>query len=137
MFNSKQDGGASTIVLLPWHWLYRAACPASSPCNQPREEWLAIPIPDAGVPPGVGRGGQGKHQEQPPARLLLRPRSRSLGRRRRVRPKPHDLHEREQQDTQVMVLRGHFSRDICCGARERSEERRVGKECRSRWSPYH
>src|SRR2546430_16610936 len=28
---------------------------------------------------------------------------------------------------------------VCCGAREgsRSEERRVGKECRSRWSPYH
>ena len=24
-----------------------------------------------------------------------------------------------------------------CGAAERSEERRVGKECRSRWSPYH
>src|SRR2546430_16809548 len=23
------------------------------------------------------------------------------------------------------------------GERERSEERRVGKECRSRWSPYH
>src|SRR2546425_13260717 len=23
------------------------------------------------------------------------------------------------------------------GAKERSEERRVGKECRSRWSPYH
>src|SRR3712207_9166359 len=23
------------------------------------------------------------------------------------------------------------------GVRERSEERRVGKECRSRWSPYH
>ena len=23
------------------------------------------------------------------------------------------------------------------GARGRSEERRVGKECRSRWSPYH
>ena len=29
---------------------------------------------------------------------------------------------------------------ICCGYRGyviRSEERRVGKECRSRWSPYH
>ena len=25
---------------------------------------------------------------------------------------------------------------VACGA-ERSEERRVGKECRSRWSPYH
>ena len=24
-----------------------------------------------------------------------------------------------------------------CGLEERSEERRVGKECRSRWSPYH
>src|SRR5688572_22598950 len=24
-----------------------------------------------------------------------------------------------------------------CDARHRSEERRVGKECRSRWSPYH
>src|SRR3712207_7539409 len=25
----------------------------------------------------------------------------------------------------------------CIRCRERSEERRVGKECRSRWSPYH
>src|SRR6185437_536449 len=25
---------------------------------------------------------------------------------------------------------------LCCGS-ARSEERRVGKECRSRWSPYH
>src|SRR2546429_3963529 len=28
---------------------------------------------------------------------------------------------------------GHWSLPRCC----RSEERRVGKECRSRWSPYH
>ena len=27
--------------------------------------------------------------------------------------------------------------DFVIGARIRSEERRVGKECRSRWSPYH
>ena len=27
--------------------------------------------------------------------------------------------------------------DLLDGLRERSEERRVGKECRSRWSPYH
>ena len=26
---------------------------------------------------------------------------------------------------------------ISIGANDRSEERRVGKECRSRWSPYH
>ena len=31
-----------------------------------------------------------------------------------------------------------ISMDIAdMGAIERSEERRVGKECRSRWSPYH
>ena len=27
--------------------------------------------------------------------------------------------------------------DLHCHWRTRSEERRVGKECRSRWSPYH
>ena len=27
--------------------------------------------------------------------------------------------------------------DPVCGMQLRSEERRVGKECRSRWSPYH
>ena len=27
--------------------------------------------------------------------------------------------------------------EIAAGAAPRSEERRVGKECRSRWSPYH
>ena len=26
---------------------------------------------------------------------------------------------------------------FCDGSKDRSEERRVGKECRSRWSPYH
>ena len=26
---------------------------------------------------------------------------------------------------------------VAVGGEERSEERRVGKECRSRWSPYH
>ena len=27
--------------------------------------------------------------------------------------------------------------NVCENSFERSEERRVGKECRSRWSPYH
>ena len=27
--------------------------------------------------------------------------------------------------------------NVCISVAERSEERRVGKECRSRWSPYH
>ena len=32
---------------------------------------------------------------------------------------------------------GHISGAILIPDYERSEERRVGKECRSRWSPYH
>ena len=30
-----------------------------------------------------------------------------------------------------------FLRELISNATDRSEERRVGKECRSRWSPYH
>ena len=35
------------------------------------------------------------------------------------------------------VLHEAFGPDFPCQAVMRSEERRVGKECRSRWSPYH
>src|SRR5256885_17272489 len=38
-----------------------------------------------------------------------------------------------EADAVVGVAGGHFQH----GRGERSEERRVGKECRSRWSPYH
>src|SRR6202795_5309272 len=50
-----------------------------------------------------------------------------------------DLREREAgvgrrgRGVGERFLRGHIVR----GGRSRSEERRVGKECRSRWSPYH
>ena len=43
-----------------------------------------------------------------------------------------DLHHGEGVDTQV-VDEGLVQLDVD----DRSEERRVGKECRSRWSPYH
>src|SRR2546427_4454522 len=36
-----------------------------------------------------------------------------------------------------MVIIGSDSHTPHAGAVGRSEERRVGKECRSRWSPYH
>ena len=32
---------------------------------------------------------------------------------------------------------GRFNSGMICEIIDRSEERRVGKECRSRWSPYH
>ena len=41
-------------------------------------------------------------------------------------PKLHDLNDELLKELDMKVLSG-----------PRSEERRVGKECRSRWSPYH
>ena len=40
------------------------------------------------------------------------------------------VHIREIADTYVKDVRDYLKE-------QRSEERRVGKECRSRWSPYH
>ena len=37
----------------------------------------------------------------------------------------------------LTIINGGISALIGVGSRSRSEERRVGKECRSRWSPYH
>ena len=44
-----------------------------------------------------------------------------------------DLGEKPFRADQVMKWMYHY----CCDNFDRSEERRVGKECRSRWSPYH
>src|SRR2546430_13949746 len=52
-----------------------------------------------------------------------------VGRRQRRRP-----------DVDVALLRGRGVRHLrspTISRQRRSEERRVGKECRSRWSPYH
>ena len=40
----------------------------------------------------------------------------------------------ENKEPQTLVYQYHFSKKE---NKVRSEERRVGKECRSRWSPYH
>src|SRR3712207_7883852 len=42
------------------------------------------------------------------------------------------LHEGQRWLESALALSGPGA-----GLRDRSEERRVGKECRSRWSPYH
>src|SRR2546422_11607883 len=41
----------------------------------------------------------------------------------------------EEREQAVTIVEAAWGR--CGEIRERSEERRVGKECRSRWSPYH
>src|SRR3989441_11468507 len=48
----------------------------------------------------------------------------------------HDLGSEEHRARPILEInqrRGH----VLAPGRGRSEERRVGKECRSRWSPYH
>ena len=48
-------------------------------------------------------------------------------------------HEKKQLDNWIKTSPQHeeFFNRLRTSASFRSEERRVGKECRSRWSPYH
>src|SRR5690606_41120510 len=54
-----------------------------------------------------------------------------------------DLHYQADDQTECadrtrrLLVQRAWSLDIWHGPPLRSEERRVGKECRSRWSPYH
>ena len=43
------------------------------------------------------------------------------------------IHERELLTFSILASQGGCEAQV----KARSEERRVGKECRSRWSPYH
>ena len=46
-------------------------------------------------------------------------------------------HRPDKQDILFNVRKGNLTLEIFIKETTRSEERRVGKECRSRWSPYH
>ena len=45
--------------------------------------------------------------------------------------------EKRKGFTSVIAVKDFLYRSLHNKLAERSEERRVGKECRSRWSPYH
>ena len=50
---------------------------------------------------------------------------------------PKDVTPAAESRTQVAVNTEGKTNEATKQGKERSEERRVGKECRSRWSPYH
>ena len=52
-------------------------------------------------------------------------------------PRRRSYWEQELLNALVIIDRGWSSPEEMRGSWARSEERRVGKECRSRWSPYH
>src|SRR2546422_11356167 len=54
----------------------------------------------------------------------------------RVQDIAHETHL-DALDSPVFVADGQEIEQALRGMLVRSEERRVGKECRSRWSPYH
>src|SRR3712207_1461113 len=57
----------------------------------------------------------------------------------RQSPESHDLSNQSLVvgPTPADRFRGRKDQRLAAVALDRSEERRVGKECRSRWSPYH
>ena len=52
------------------------------------------------------------------------------------RAEGHDICRNDVDTELVMFARCGLCGKVFC-EHNRSEERRVGKECRSRWSPYH
>ena len=70
-------------------------------------------------------------------RVCLRQREREKERKREREGGGREEREREKESTSMSVLNAL----VCCSGPVydlwRSEERRVGKECRSRWSPEH
>src|SRR2546429_8482636 len=71
---------------------------------------------------------------------LLRSRSHQARMRERTAPLPEVPTTLPRDPVDAAVSRRAVLdalRELSEGQRRRSEERRVGKECRSRWSPYH
>ena len=54
-----------------------------------------------------------------------------------VMSKAADILEKLGIDYEMKIISAHREPDVFFEYAKRSEERRVGKECRSRWSPYH
>ena len=48
-----------------------------------------------------------------------------------------EVQELNEHELELLLNDDSLQYDIMNYVDERSEERRVGKECRSRWSPYH
>ena len=53
----------------------------------------------------------------------------------RLIPTLNNIFNTNGKNVEAIILYGSEARGT--ETEERSEERRVGKECRSRWSPYH
>src|SRR5690349_23438847 len=58
------------------------------------------------------------------------------GQRQQLGERRRRAHARVVDEVDGRVRRGELPQPLAAAAAGRSEERRVGKECRSRWSPY-
>src|SRR5260370_32964830 len=86
---------------------------------------------------GRGKGMRGAGVGAGAARAAAIRLERQVGLERRVAE--HDADEGERADARIDQHRvlADAAEPRARGQLARSEERRVGKECRSRWSPYH
>src|SRR2546423_14956676 len=63
-----------------------------------------------------------------------------IGNATEIRRRARSRQKTDRRDAELLLdllLKGEFPRISRPSRESRSEERRVGKECRSRWSPYH
>src|SRR2546430_5826032 len=98
-------------------------------CSRKEVADSALATNSAGVYPGTCRNGLPAGKT--PRALRMRTTSEPICFVDRVQGKIEQSVERDVGDFIVCRADGQFAYQL------RSEERRVGKECRSRWSPYH
>src|SRR3989442_13471272 len=98
------------------------------------------------APPRAARRSCKKRDARPPA-PHYKPLPLIHGKKRcEMQPSPQQLHGKVALITgassgigreAARLFARHGARLVLTARRQRSEERRVGKECSSRWSPYH
>ena len=76
-----------------------------------------------------------KAQEEQPVVTEVSTVKKTATKKAKLQPKV-EIEETPQEESEPVIIEEHESLLLEDGSK-RSEERRVGKECRSRWSPYH
>src|SRR2546429_3494912 len=129
--------------------LKTAASPANIPTSAPRAFAPRSKVPSRNKPSKLPKGSEatvspassrGPHLTNPKP-ISTKPHTRVMPRDTRKNRRVSMLRPQTFAKSSTLEAASEFSEplalDIATATIERSEERRVGKECRSRWSPYH
>src|SRR2546430_17133007 len=103
------------------------------PDPEQRREWVEAITHHTLLHENIKKLIDGFHHDAHPMGVLVG----TVGALSTFYPDAKDIFKAESRRLQILRLIAKMPTLAAFAARHRSEERRVGKECRSRWSPYH